>query len=109
MQIMTLRSRNAVHIRPVKHQDQRITISGDQAAHLLNRRLALQRSQAQSNTDDIIKNLDDLESENEQSEINGSEEENLCKTNDIDAKIKALKRELESQHNKMKVTEYNKK
>src|SRR2546423_11359400 len=39
---------------------------------------------AQSNTDDIIKNLDDLESENEQSEISGLEEENLCKTNDID-------------------------
>src|SRR5581483_4480550 len=63
---------------------------------------------AKLNADDAIKDLDDLESISEQSEISESEE-NLCKIIKIDEKIKVLKRELESQHNKMKVTEYNKK
>jgi len=61
----------------------------------------------QFNADD--ENLDEIESQSEQSEISESEEENLYKVNNIDAKINALRRELESQHNKMKVVEYNKK
>ena len=55
-------------------------------------------------TDEII-NLDhDIESEKSETE---SEEENesLYEVNKIDAKIKALKIELESRHNKMKVNE----
>ncbi|CAB4402431.1 unnamed protein product [Rhizophagus irregularis] len=60
----------------------------------------------QSNTDDEIINLDhDIVDESEQSE---SEEENLYDVN-IDVKLKFLKEELENQHNKMKVDEYNKK
>ncbi|CAB4474979.1 unnamed protein product [Rhizophagus irregularis] len=60
----------------------------------------------QSNTDDEIINLDhNIVDESEQSK---SEEENLCDVN-IDVKLKFLKEELENQHNKMKVDEYNKK
>ncbi|CAB4408921.1 unnamed protein product [Rhizophagus irregularis] len=60
----------------------------------------------QSNTDDEIINLDhDILDESKQSE---SEEENLCDVN-IDVRLKFLKEELENQHNKMKVDEYNKK
>ncbi|GBC21156.2 hypothetical protein RIR_jg24235.t1 [Rhizophagus irregularis DAOM 181602=DAOM 197198] len=55
---------------------------------------------AQSNTDHNIEN---------ESEQSGSEEENICKVTNIDARMKALKEELGSQHNKMKVNEYNKK
>ncbi|GBC35737.2 hypothetical protein GLOIN_2v1766127 [Rhizophagus irregularis DAOM 181602=DAOM 197198] len=75
-----------------RRQNQHIMISGYRAA--------------KSNTDDEIINLDhNIVNESEQSE---SEEENLCDVN-IDVKLKFLKEELENQHNKMKVDEYNKK
>ena len=47
-----------------------------------------------------------IETESEQSE---SDEEDLYEMNKINARIKALKEELEGHHNKMKVNEYNKK
>ena len=62
---------------------------------------------AQFNTDDVIINHD-IEGEKSVTE---SEEENeeLWEGNKIDVKIKTLKKELESHHNKMKVNECNKK
>jgi len=61
----------------------------------------------QSNVDDAITRLDqNIETESEQSE---SDKEDLYEINKINAKIKALKEELEGHHNKMKVNKYNKK
>ncbi|CAI2199657.1 19085_t:CDS:1, partial [Funneliformis geosporum] len=57
----------------------------------------------------VRNNVQDLESEITESDLSDSDDEIKCNTCQINERIQFLKEQLEKQHNKMTVIEYNQK